>query len=202
MCADNVVPSNIPCCGMAGDRGMRYPELTAASLQVRRARGRAPRAAAATAAAAAGGVAARQEPAGVRRGSRPPALLLWLPTPTQHPLTYLPHPPSHLPPQHLNVGGCSDGYSTSRTCEMSLSNHSGINFRGLVRAGWLGSGRWGTPPQPHARLPGHPAAAGRAPSCRPALTDHMLLPRHSLHPLVQVYLVDEATKAKQPAAKQ
>ena len=34
--------------------------------------------------------------------------------------------------QHLSVGGCSDGYSTSRTCEMSLSNHSGINFRGLV----------------------------------------------------------------------
>ena len=30
------------------------------------------------------------------------------------------------------MGGCSDGYSTSRTCEMSLSNHSGINFRGLV----------------------------------------------------------------------
>ncbi len=27
---------------------------------------------------------------------------------------------------------CADGYSTSRTCEMSLSNHSGINFRGLV----------------------------------------------------------------------
>ena len=26
----------------------------------------------------------------------------------------------------------SDAYSTSRTCEMSLSNHSGINFRGLV----------------------------------------------------------------------
>ena len=26
----------------------------------------------------------------------------------------------------------ADGYSTSRTCEMSLSNHSGINFRGLV----------------------------------------------------------------------
>lgn len=65
-CAHEVVPSNIPCCGMAGDRGMRYPELTGASLQ------------------------------------------------------------------HLNVAGCSDGYSTSRTCEMSLSNHSGINFRGLV----------------------------------------------------------------------
>jgi len=66
MCANEVVPSNIPCCGMAGDRGMRYPELTGSSLQ------------------------------------------------------------------HLNVSGCSDGYSTSRTCEMSLSNHSGIHFRGLV----------------------------------------------------------------------
>ena len=66
MCANEVVPSNIPCCGMAGDRGMRYPELTSSSLQ------------------------------------------------------------------HLNVAGCSDGYSTSRTCEMSLSNHSGMHFRGLV----------------------------------------------------------------------
>ena len=28
--------------------------------------------------------------------------------------------------------GCSDGYSTSRTCEMSLSNHSDVAFRGLV----------------------------------------------------------------------
>lgn len=67
MCAKEVVPSGIPCCGMAGDRGMRYPELTGAALQ------------------------------------------------------------------HLNLpANCSDGYSTSRTCEMSLSNHSGVNFRGLV----------------------------------------------------------------------
>jgi D-lactate dehydrogenase len=67
LCANEVVPSGIPCCGMAGDRGLRYPELTAASLQ------------------------------------------------------------------HLNLPkGCNDGYSTSRTCEMSLSNHSGVNFRGLV----------------------------------------------------------------------
>merc|ERR1719390_426236 len=51
-CAHEVAATPIPCCGMAGDRGMRYPELTAS---------------------------------------------------------------------------CSDGYSTSRTCEMSLSNHSGIN---------------------------------------------------------------------------
>lgn len=67
LCADEVVPSGIPCCGMAGDRGMRYTELTGASLQ------------------------------------------------------------------HLDLPKeCKDGYSTSRTCEMSLSNHSGINFRGLV----------------------------------------------------------------------
>ncbi|KAK9818314.1 hypothetical protein WJX72_010431 [[Myrmecia] bisecta] len=66
-CAATVTPSGIPCCGMAGDRGMRYPELTGAALQ------------------------------------------------------------------HLNLPeGCTDGYSSSRTCEMSLSNHSGINFRGLV----------------------------------------------------------------------
>jgi D-lactate dehydrogenase len=65
-CARTVQPSGVPCCGMAGDRGMRYPELAAAALQ------------------------------------------------------------------HLDAGGCSDGYSSSRTCEMSLSQHSGINFRGLV----------------------------------------------------------------------
>ncbi|KAL6754380.1 glycolate dehydrogenase [Haematococcus lacustris] len=67
LCANEVVPTGIPCCGMAGDRGMRYPELTGASLQ------------------------------------------------------------------HLNLPkDCKDGYSTSRTCEMSLSNHSGIDFRGIV----------------------------------------------------------------------
>ena len=68
-CAGKVHESGIPCCGMAGDRGMRYPELTGGSLQ-------------------------------------------------------------HLNPEV--AGKCSDGYSTSRTCEMSLSNHSGVNFRGLV----------------------------------------------------------------------
>ncbi len=55
------------CAGAAGDRGMRYPELTAGSLQ------------------------------------------------------------------HLNLPkGCTDGYSTSRTCEMTLSNAANMNFRGLV----------------------------------------------------------------------
>lgn len=52
---------------MAGDRGMRYPELTAGATQE-----------------------------------------LALPS------------------------NCTDGYSTSRTCEMALSNASGLNFRGLV----------------------------------------------------------------------
>lgn len=33
MCAKEVVPTGVPCCGMAGDRGMRYPDLTAAALQ-------------------------------------------------------------------------------------------------------------------------------------------------------------------------
>jgi D-lactate dehydrogenase len=31
--AHTVVPSGVPCCGMAGDRGMRYPELTGGALQ-------------------------------------------------------------------------------------------------------------------------------------------------------------------------
>jgi D-lactate dehydrogenase len=67
MCAENVHESGIPCCGMAGDRGMRYEELTKSSLQ------------------------------------------------------------------HLEVPtGCNDGYSTSRTCEMSLSRQSDVNFRGLL----------------------------------------------------------------------
>lgn len=61
---------------MAGDRGMRFPELTGASLQ------------------------------------------------------------------HLNLPKtCKDGYSTSRTCEMSLSNHAGINFRWVRERG--GGGRPG-----------------------------------------------------------
>jgi len=34
--------------------------------------------------------------------------------------------------QHLQTAGCEAGVSTSRTCEMSLSNHSGIYFRGVL----------------------------------------------------------------------
>lgn len=65
-CAHEVLDSNIPCCGTAGDRSMRFPELAAGSLR------------------------------------------------------------------HLDVRGCSDGYSTSRTCEMSLAINSGISWKSLV----------------------------------------------------------------------
>jgi len=70
LCAKEVHATPIPCCGMAGDRGMRYPELTGSSLQ-------------------------------------------------------------HLDGM-MQTNSCSDGYSTSRTCEMSLSNHSGVHFRSLL----------------------------------------------------------------------
>ena len=70
LCAHEVHQTPIPCCGMAGDRGMRYPELTGASLQ-------------------------------------------------------------HLDGM-MQDNKCSDGYSTSRTCEMSLSNHSSTHFRSLL----------------------------------------------------------------------
>jgi D-lactate dehydrogenase len=70
LCATEVHATPIPCCGMAGDRGMRYPELTSSSLQ-------------------------------------------------------------HLDGM-MQKHACSDGYSTSRTCEMSLSNHSGVHFRSLL----------------------------------------------------------------------
>ena len=32
-CSGGVVDSGVPCCGMAGDRGLRIPALTAAALQ-------------------------------------------------------------------------------------------------------------------------------------------------------------------------
>ena len=70
-CAHDVVDSGVPCCGMAGDRGLRIPALTAAALQ-------------------------------------------------------------HLP-AHIDKRACGDEcYSTSRTCEISLSNHGDAHFRSFV----------------------------------------------------------------------
>uniref|UniRef100_A0A7S3JVZ8 D-lactate dehydrogenase (cytochrome) n=1 Tax=Aureoumbra lagunensis TaxID=44058 RepID=A0A7S3JVZ8_9STRA len=66
-CAEDVVPTGVPCCGMAGDRGFRYPELTGGALQ------------------------------------------------------------------HLNLPSqIKDAYSTSRTCECSLSQHSDVHFRSVL----------------------------------------------------------------------
>ena len=66
-CADEVHPSGVPCCGMAGDRGLRLPELTGAALQ------------------------------------------------------------------HLDLPDTvTDAYSTSRTCECSLSNQSDVHFRSVL----------------------------------------------------------------------
>ena len=77
LCAHEVHATPIPCCGMAGDRGMRYPELTTSSLQ-------------------------------------------------------------HLDGM-MESNSCSDGYSTSRTCEMSLSNHSGcVHHLAWLGLAWLG----------------------------------------------------------------
>ena len=66
-CADDVHSSGVPCCGMAGDRGLRLPELTGAALQ------------------------------------------------------------------HLDLpADVTDAYSTSRTCECSLSNQSDVHFRSVL----------------------------------------------------------------------
>lgn len=63
MCAKCGLSADIPCCGMAGDRGMRFPELTAAACQ------------------------------------------------------------------HVNLQeDVSDGYSNSRTCEIAVSNATGMGL--------------------------------------------------------------------------
>ena len=66
-CAEDVHSTGVPCCGMAGDRGLRLPELTGAALQ------------------------------------------------------------------HLDIPvEVQDGYSTSTTCECSLSNQSQVHFRSVL----------------------------------------------------------------------
>ncbi|WIA33444.1 hypothetical protein OEZ86_006576 [Tetradesmus obliquus] len=66
-CAESVTPTGIPCCGMAGDRGLRFPELTASACQ------------------------------------------------------------------HIDLpSDVTDGYSTSRTCEIGVSNAAGLHFRSIL----------------------------------------------------------------------
>ena len=69
LCAEKVVvPENVFCCGFAGDRGFRYPELNKAALAELKAQ----------------------------------------------------------------VEHCSEGYSTSRTCEVGLALHATIPYRNVI----------------------------------------------------------------------
>ncbi|KAL6050120.1 D-lactate dehydrogenase [Balamuthia mandrillaris] len=73
--AERVIDSQIPCCGMAGDRGLEYSELPASALNR------------------------------LRR---------------------------HIQRSSAEGGrGCTEGYSNSRTCEIGLSQHSGVPFRSI-----------------------------------------------------------------------
>jgi len=71
-----VVDSNVACCGMAGDRGLCYPDLPASSLSQ---------------------LSNSLRQSGIDAGD----------------------------------GRDTIGVSTSRTCEMGLSLHSGVHFRNL-----------------------------------------------------------------------
>lgn len=81
-CCNEVIDSEVPCCGMAGkkenetyrnrnigDRGLNYPELNQSALK--QLKDKVPQ-------------------------------------------------------------GCNEGYSTSRTCEIGLSHHSGVNFKSIL----------------------------------------------------------------------
>jgi len=91
-CSEEVTMSPVPCCGAAGDRGMRYPEISG------------------------GGVASQVVvPSGA-------AMVLREPSKggnTTSDWTQL-------------KGSCSDGYSTSRTCEIQLSNATGTHFKSIM----------------------------------------------------------------------
>jgi len=73
-CAKNVVSSEVPCCGMAGDRGLLYPELPDSSLKLL---------------------------------------------------------PDRLRNNRYNEP-CTIGISSSRTCEMALSQYSGVTFTSIM----------------------------------------------------------------------
>ena len=117
---------------MAGDRGMRYPELTGSSLQ---------------------------------------------------------HLKDNIP------AGCSDGYSSSRTCEVSLSNHRCACMCWVWGCVGGGGGR--------GVLPGAPAAARGRPRHQNTHAHTQTLHTHSnnhtrsgINFRSLVYLVDEATRPK------
>eukprot|EP00983_Pelagomonas_calceolata_P061920 1147032-Pelagomonas_calceolata.AAC.1 len=159
MCAHEVVPTGVPCCGMAGDRGLRYPELTGSSLQhmnlPKDCKGvwgylacwavtLAPTLQACGGPAQAGNKANEQENEScIRDTFHPPRAGPYLcvnrsccflsevgygHTSTRQVVCMS----VHISRTPVSCSVSADGYSTSRTCEMSLSNHAGINFRGMV----------------------------------------------------------------------
>jgi len=91
-CAATVTMSPVPCCGMAGDRGMRYPEISGGGV--------------ASSAAAPPGAAVIHRDASFGGNTTGP----W----TEVKST------------------CSEGFSTSRTCEISLSNSTGTHFKSIM----------------------------------------------------------------------
>jgi D-lactate dehydrogenase len=91
-CAKEVTVSPVPCCGMAGDRGLRYPEMSGGGV--------------ASAVASPPGEAMVIREPGMKNGGR-----TW---------------PSEV------KGACSEGFSSSRTCEIALSLQTDTHFKSIV----------------------------------------------------------------------
>jgi D-lactate dehydrogenase len=92
-CAPSVTVSPVPCCGMAGDRGLRYPEISG------------------------GGTASAV--------ASPPGPAMVLTRVNGKTVTQAGTWPADV------KSACSEGYSTSRTCEMSLSKQTETHFKSL-----------------------------------------------------------------------
>jgi len=91
-CSESVTMSPVPCCGAAGDRGLRFPEISG------------------------GGEASQVKvPSGAAMVLRDPSKG----GNTTSNWTEL-------------KSSCSDGYSTSRTCEIQLSNATGTHFKSIM----------------------------------------------------------------------
>uniref|UniRef100_A0A7S0W731 D-lactate dehydrogenase (cytochrome) n=1 Tax=Hemiselmis tepida TaxID=464990 RepID=A0A7S0W731_9CRYP len=92
-CATEVTISPVPCCGMAGDRGLRFPEMSGGGD-------------ASAVAAPPGEAMVLREPGSAGKGGR-----TW---------------PADV------ATACSEGFSTSRTCEIALSLQTGTHFKSIL----------------------------------------------------------------------
>jgi len=90
-CSEQVIMSPVPCCGMAGDRGLRYPEISG------------------------GGTASAV--------AAPPGAAMVLRDPSK----------GNTTTSWTEVkSSCSEGFSSSRTCEISLSSQTGTHFKSIM----------------------------------------------------------------------